>query len=188
MNKIRLQPLPAALRLQRWSTALAALAVPGLALANPSGAAIVAGQVGLATPDANTLVVNQASQNAVINWQQFSVGGNEFVVFNQPNASAAVLNRVVGGMPSEILGNITANGRVFLVNPQGILFGQGSRVDVGSLVASTLNIADADFLAGKYTLTQGTARPGAVTNQGSIHAADGGFVVLAGDSVSNSGL
>ncbi|HSW11375.1 MAG TPA: filamentous hemagglutinin N-terminal domain-containing protein, partial [Solimonas sp.] len=162
--------------------------LPGLAFAGPGGGQVIAGQAGITTPDAHTTVIRQQSQNAVINWQQFSVGSNEFVLFNQPSASAAVLNRVVGGLPSEILGNLSANGRVFLVNPQGVLFGEGARVDVGGLVASTLDIRKQDFMNGRYRFVQGTASPAEVANEGRIKTGPGGFVVLAADRVENSGL
>ncbi len=182
----KLRPLssPALLRFYGLAGALA----PGLALAAPTGGAVVGGQASIGMPGAGNTVVNQTSQNAIINWQQFSVGGNEFVLFNQPSASAAVLNRVVGGLPSEILGNISANGRVFIVNPQGVMFGAGSRVDVGGLVTSTLNIRDQDFMAGRHVFAQGEAAPGSIRNEGRISAGPAGFVVLAADRVENAGL
>jgi len=188
MHMLRHHPLAAALRALRWPLAAAAGALaPGLVLANPSGGQVAAGQATIGNTAANTLTINQASHSAVINWQQFSVDGGEFVVFNQPNASATVLNRVVGGLPSEVLGNLSANGRVFLVNPNGVMFGQGARVDVGGLVASTMNIADSDFMDGRYVFT-GAPAGSRVSNAGQIVARDGGFVVLAGEQVSNSGL
>lgn len=187
MNKpIALHPFAQALLRQRLPAMLASLAVPGLAFASPSGGTVVAGQAGITTPAPGGTVINQTSQSAIINWQQFNIGGNEYVVFNQPNASAAVLNRVIGGNPSEILGNLSANGRVFLINPQGVIFGKGAQVDVGSLVATTMNIADQDFMAGRYVFANGTAAP--VTNAGTLHAANGGFVVLAGDYTANTGV
>ena len=188
MPKTRLHPLAAGLRAMRWPLTLASVLAPGLAAANPAGGQVVAGQATIHTPNAGTLVINQSSHAAAINWQQFSVGSNEYVVFNQPSASAAVLNRVVGGMPSEILGNITANGRVFLVNPNGIAFGKGAQVDVGGLVASTMDIGNDDFLKGRYVFAGAQGGGGKVSNAGVITARDGGFVVLAGEQVSNSGL
>jgi filamentous hemagglutinin family protein len=184
-KKIRLHPISAAVLARRLPYALALLA-PGLALAGPSGGQVVAGQVGISTPNVNTTVINQGSQSAIINWQQFNVGSSEYVTFNQPNASAAVLNRIVGGSASEILGTISANGRVFLINPQGVIFGKSATVDVGSLVATTMNISDHDFLSGRYVFTNGSAAE--VSNAGNIHAANGGFVVLAGDYVNNTGV
>lgn len=186
MTKLRLNPLRAPLVYRRW-LALAPMLTPALALAGPTGGTVIAGQVSIGQPDPLTTLVQQSSQNAVVNWQQFNVGGQELVQFIQPSASAAILNRIVGGSPSEILGNISANGRVFLINTQGVMFGAGSRVDVAGLVASTLDIADADFMSGRYVLA-GNGSGAGVVNQGQISAADGGFVVLAGDSARNSGL
>lgn len=186
MNLLRLDPLRAPLVHRRWLSLLPLLA-PGLAVANPTGGQVIAGQVSIGNPNALTTVVNQSSQTAVINWQQFNVGSQELVQFVQPSASAAILNRIVGGNPSEILGNLSANGRVFLINPQGLMFGAGSRVDVGGLMASTLDIKDSDFLAGRYVFA-GNGSSGSVVNAGRLQAADGGFIVLAGDSSRNTGL
>lgn len=159
--------------------------MPGLVLANPSGGVVVGGDVGFVTPDANTLLINQSTHSAAINWQSFSIQSSEYVIFNQPSASAVVLNRVVGGNPSEILGNLQANGRVFLINPLGVMFGEGAQVDVGGIVASTLDLSPDDFMAGRYVL-RGDSRAG-IANAGNITASDGGFVVLLGDHVSNTG-
>src|SRR6185503_14732571 len=124
---------------------------PMLALANPSGGQVVAGQANITTPSANSLVVKQASQSAIINWQQFSIGKGQYVQFMQPSSSSVVLNRVVGGSPTSILGNLSANGQVFLVNTNGVFFGKGANLDVGGLVASTLDINNNNFLSGNYS-------------------------------------
>ncbi|WP_162932333.1 two-partner secretion domain-containing protein [Solimonas sp. K1W22B-7] len=161
---------------------------PGFAWANPMGGVVVGGAATIANPSANTVRIDQTSSSAIINWQDFSIGSGEFVQFVQPSASAAVLNRVVGGLPSEILGNLSANGRVFIVNPQGVMFGAGSRVDTGSLVATTFDIADQDFLDGNMVFAGDPAAAGSVVNRGEIVSADGGFVVLASGHVSNENL
>src|SRR6185437_14995562 len=96
------------------------------------------------------------------------------------------LNRVLGADPSIIMGNLSSNGKVFLVNPNGILFGPGAQVNVAGLVASTLNISDANFMAGQYKFSG--AGGGVVLNRGSINAADGGYVALLGASVGNQGV
>ena len=113
---------------------------------NPIGAQVVGGQ---ATFNAagNTLTITN-SPGAVINWQSFSIGASEITKFQQQSASSAVLNRVVGADPSSILGQLQSNGKVFLINPNGIVFGQGARIDVAGLVASTAHISTADFAAG----------------------------------------
>lgn len=163
-----------------WSLPLASAAH---AQALPGGGSVVAGSASIAT-GANSLTVTQSSQSAVINWQGFSIGEGNNVAFVQPNSNSVALNRVTGADPSVILGNLSANGKVFLVNANGILFGQGASVNVGGLVASTLDITDADFMGGKYSFA---GSGGAVLNQGSI-TADHGYVSLLGASVSNQGV
>lgn len=167
-------------------SAAALLPLPGLA--NPVGPSVAAGSVSISNPDNQTLLIQQGQTDAIINWQQFSIGSGESVIFNQPSASSAVLNRVTGGLPSEIFGNLSSNGRVFLVNPQGIVFGNTAQVDVGALVASSLEIGDADFLNGNYLFVQGSDSPAGISNAGLIRAADGGFVVLAADRTGNDGV
>jgi len=181
----RPHPLAAPLLRARWALLSASL-LPALAFGNPTGGTVVAGQAAISTAP-NLTTIQQNSASAVINWQQFGIGSGESVQFVQPSASAAVLNRVIGGSPSEILGNLSSNGRVFLINPQGVMFGAGSRVDVGGLVASTLDIKNEDFMAGRYVLT-GTGSTATVGNDGTLTARDGGFVVLAGGKVRNGGL
>ena len=164
---------------------LAGLLAGAAAHANPEGPTVVHGSAQFARPGANALDVT-TSPNAIIHWQGFSIGAGETTRFIQPSASSAVLNRVTGADPSAILGQLLSNGRVFLVNPQGIVFGEGAVVDTAGLVASTLGIADADFLAGRYRFG---AAPGAgnVVNRGRIEAGAGGVFLLA-PSVENSGV
>jgi filamentous hemagglutinin family protein len=119
-------------------TAIGALMpAPRPALAGPTGGSVVAGSAGI-QQSGTTTNINQSSNNAVINWQGFSIGSNETVNFNQPSASSATLNRVIGNETSVINGALNANGNVFIVNPSGVLFGKGAAVNVGGLVASTL--------------------------------------------------
>jgi len=158
---------------------LAAFACNAHAL--PTGGAVSAGSGSIAQNGA-AMTVNQASQNLAINWQSFNIGAAERVTFAQPNASAIALNRVLGSDPSRILGQINANGQVWILNPNGLLFGSSAQVNVGGLVASTLGISDADFLAGRRTFS---GSGGAVTNQGAINA---GYVALLGGQVSNEGV
>jgi filamentous hemagglutinin family protein len=131
-----------------------------------------------------SMVINQSTQNVAINWQSFNIAAGESVQFVQPNSNSVALNRVVGTDPSSILGNLSANGKVFLVNPNGILFGKGASVNVGGLVGSTLGISDQDFMAGRYQFAG--ADTGAIVNQGVI-TADGGYVALVGGNVGNQG-
>src|SRR5450830_339322 len=161
-----------------------ALSFGGNAFALPVGGVVAAGGASISTVAGNT-TINQSTQNAAINWQSFNIASGEAVRFVQPNSNSVVLNRVLGADPSNILGSLTANGKVFLVNPNGILFGKGASVNVGGLVASTLNIADGDFMAGNYKFSG--AGNGTVLNQGSINA-DGGYVALLGANVRNDGV
>lgn len=163
-----------------------ALAFPQSALALPTGEAVVNGSVAVTRPSAQQMVVEQGSDKAIVNWQGFSIGGAEGVAFQQPGAASVILNRVVGGDPSSILGRMTANGKVFLVNPGGVFFAPGASVDVGGLVASTLSISNDDFLAGRYRFAAGGSA-GGISNQGTLRAADGGTVALLGGQVSNDG-
>jgi filamentous hemagglutinin family protein len=187
LSRLQRLPIPAAIA---RSFAIAGLLAPGLAVAGglPGGGTVVAGAATIANPSSSNTVITQTSNAAVINWQQFNIGSGDYVQFIQPSSSSVVLNRVIGGVPSQILGDLSANGRVFLINSSGILFGKGSQIDVGGLVASTMNISNSDFMAGHYVFSGGSGAGSSVVNDGTIHSADGGFVVLAGDYVNNTGL
>lgn len=152
--------------------------------AAPVGGAVAAGGASISTSGTKT-TITQTTQNAAINWQSFGIAGGESVQFMQPNSSSVSLNRVVGPDASGIFGNLSSNGKVFLVNPNGILFGSGASVNVGGLVASTLNISDANFMAGRYSFNG--AGSGEVLNQGTVNA-DGGYVALVAASVANQGV
>src|SRR5579871_1914065 len=154
----------------------------------PSGGVVAAGTATIGAGQGNGLVVKQSTSSAIINWQQFSIGQGDYVQFIQPSSSSVILNRVIGGSPSSILGNLTANGQVFLVNTNGVYFGKTASLDAQGFLASTLDITDANFQAGNYLFDQ-PGTPGAeVNNQGHIQAHAGGYVVLAGDYANNSGI
>ena len=108
---------------------------------------------------ANTTTVNQSTQNLAINWSSFDIASTETVNFIQPNASSIALNRVLGQNPTSILGSLNANGQVFVLNPNGVLFGTTAQVNVGGLVASTLSLSDTDFMAGN-NVSRMPVRPG----------------------------
>ena len=160
-----------------------AVLTPAHAQTVPTGGSVVAGAATVTT-GAGTVTVNQTSQTAVLNWQAFSISQDASVVYVQPNSSSVALNRVVGPDPSIILGSLSANGKLFLINPSGIVFAQGANVNVGGLVASTLDLSDADFMAGQYAFT---GSGGSVINEGTI-TADSGYVALLGGHVDNSGI
>ena len=154
------------------------------AFAAPTGGVIVSGSGGIASAGTTT-TINQATQRISLNWSTFNVGAAETVRFNQPSASALAINRIADVNGSRILGKLQANGQVYLINPHGLIFGAGSQVNVGGLVASTLDIADADLAAGKrHFAGSGTA---GVSNAGTLTAAPGGYVALLGGTVTNTG-
>jgi filamentous hemagglutinin family protein len=179
----------AAFRPKLVSLAVASCFVTNPAFANPTGPTVVHGAA--AIHQAGNLLQVTNTPNAIINWQSFSIGANEITRFIQQSQASAVLNRVVGAGgaidPSVILGALQSNGRVFLINPSGILFGAGAQVDVAGLVASSLNLSNADFLANRLNFT---AVPGAgsVVNQGNINTSSGGGVYLIGSAVTNNGI
>lgn len=134
----------------------------------------------------NSLTIHQATQKLVTNWDTFNIGSNSTVTFNQPNSASVALNRVSGGDPSYIFGHLNANGQVYLLNPLGVVFGAGSQVNVGGLVASSLNLSDSNFLAGNTRfINEGST--GTVSNAGTIQTASGGYVAFMAPRVENTG-
>jgi filamentous hemagglutinin family protein len=153
----------------------------------PQGGSVVGGAATISQPSASTLNINQSTARAIINWNSFSVGQSNIVNFYQPNSSSAALNRVTGASLSTIAGQIHANGQVYLINPNGIALTPSGLVEVGGgFVASSLDIANPDFMAGNMVF-RGTGASGSVSNQGRINVGAGGFVGLFGGSVSNEG-
>ena len=172
-------------RLTAVAAAIACVFAAGQAQANGTDPTVVAGQASFSALGRSLSISN--SPGAIINWQGFSIGAGETTRFIQQNAASSVLNRVIGPDPSSILGTLTSNGRVFLINPGGILFGPDARIDVAGLVASTLNLSNQDFLAGRFNFASNPLA-GKVENQGSITTPSGGSVYLVGSNVSNSGI
>ncbi|NPA40513.1 MAG: filamentous hemagglutinin N-terminal domain-containing protein, partial [Thermodesulfobacteria bacterium] len=170
------------------STLSVSTILAGQAFALPSGGKVVAGKANISQPSSTELLINQLTSKAIINWNKFSVGLSELVKFHQPGRTAVILNRVVGRDPSKILGKIIANGQVFLINPNGIIFGRTAKVDVAGLLATTLNISNKDFMEGNYHFLQNPNIPESwVINQGEIKVSDDGFVMLVAPSVTNEG-
>lgn len=153
-----------------------------LVYAAPNGGSVVAGSATISQNNSNTNVFQQTDK-AIINWNNFSIGKNENVNFIQPNVSSVTLNRVVGNLPSNILGNLTANGNIFLVNQNGILIGNGASIQVGSFLGSTANISNSDFLNNNYLFKDAT---GIVINDGIINAKNGTVTILA-NNITNNG-
>ncbi|MHB1014656.1 MAG: two-partner secretion domain-containing protein [Desulfurivibrionaceae bacterium] len=160
----------------------------GQALANPNGGAVVAGQATIAQTAPAQVTITQSTDKAIINWNSFSIGTGEQTRFVQPSSNSITLNRVTGPDVSQIFGQLTANGRIVLVNPNGVFFGKDSQVDVAALIATSHDIKNDDFMAGRLNFTI-PGRPGAqIINQGKITVQEGGLVALVAPSVQNSGL
>lgn len=129
--------------------------------------------------------INQLSQLGIVDWKSFSVGAGESLNIKQPGADATLVNRVVGADPSRLLGQIHANGRVYLINPNGVLVGRGARIDTAAFIASTLDVADSELLKNS-TLDFSGKSPASVVNLGTIKAADGDAILIA-QVVNNAG-
>lgn len=145
----------------------------------PSGEHVISGSASFNRNVENRLIVRQASDKLITNWDSFDIGSRAQVIFVQPDASSTALNRVTSGTASQILGKLDANGQVLLVNPNGITFGAGAQVSAASIVASTMDIADNDFLQGKLQFQQ-TQPAATIVNQGRLSASNGDVVLLAG--------
>lgn len=159
----------------------------GAALANPEGGTVVGGSADFAY-NGNKLDVYQHTNRAVIDWRSFNIGAMEHTQFHQPGADSLVVNRINDINPSRIDGKLSANGHVVLINPNGVMFGAGSRVDVGSLTATTADITNDDAMAGHMNFTAAGHANGKIVNAGHITARDAGLVTLVAPQVENSGV
>lgn len=182
-----------------WQSKSAAVAIAVMAMslhsssvqAMPEQGKVVAGQGEIARPDDKTMVINQKTDRLALDWQKFNIAKDEKVHFDQNSKSAIAINRVVGDGRSIIDGSLSATGNVFVINPNGVLFGKNNSVDVGGLVASTANVTDEDmrnFTQGKGDLGLQIAagREASVINAGTIKA-EGGLVALHATTVENTG-
>ena len=155
--------------------------------ANPEGGQVVSGSANISA-NGKKLDVYQQSDRAVIDWRSFDIQIDEHTQFHQPSSSATALNRVNSADPSHILGQLSANGNVILVNPNGVFFGSGSKVDVNGLIATTSDITNADFMAGNMRFNIPGNPNAAVVNAGNISAKDAGLVALVAPNVANHGV
>ena len=170
------------------SVAMLASAAAGFAVAGPNGGTVVGGSATIQGQGSAAVTINQSSQNAIINWQTFNIGHGETTTFNQPNSASTALNRVIGGQgPSFLDGTLTANGRVFIVNGDGILFGAHSSINTAGFLATTNDIRNEDFMAGKYNFNIPGLPNASIVNLGTITATSGGFAALVAPGVRNSG-
>jgi len=156
--------------------------------ANPEGGMVTNGAATISQSPGNT-VINQGSDKAIIEWQKFNIDSGEKTQFVQPNSNSVALNRVnATNGASQIYGTLTANGKIILINQAGIHFGPGSVVDVGGIIASTTDISNENFLAGKYIFDRPSPYDSSIINEGTIKTADYGLAVIVGKSVVNSGV
>lgn len=168
-------------------TGILGVALPVVALANPQGGVVSQGSASIVDAG-KKLDVYQQTNKAVIDWRSFNIEADEHTQFHQPSAGAIALNRVNSADPSHILGKFTANGNIILINPNGVFFGKGAKVDVNGLIASTSDIADKDFMAGNLAFTR-PGKPGArIVNEGHITAGEAGLVGLVAPQVENHGI
>lgn len=181
---------------KRWtrllcSTALASgllLAASPRADANPDGGQVVGGAATISQAPGTT-TIDQSSNKAVIDWKSFSIAKGELTKFNQPGADAIALNRVRGGQRSDIFGRLEANGQVWLVNPNGVLIGPDARINVGGFLATTADILNTDFMAGRYDFSIPSPNPdAAIVNQGTISVKESGLAALVAPHVRNEGV
>ena len=183
------QTLPQLSRRKLYAAMLVAsqCVVAGQLWAAPEGGVVVGGEGVITQAGVNTMI-HQATERMAIDWRSFDVAANERVEFVQPSSSSIALNRVLSNRGSEILGRIDANGQVMLVNPNGVVFGKNSIVNVGGMIASGLSIDPTSFINGDFALDSIDGAEGKVINYGIINAATGGSVTLVGEQVQNDGV
>ena len=182
------EPLPRRHRILCGLLAAVQLLIPSLTLALPTDGRVAGGGATLQSTS-KSITIQQTTDKAILNWKSFSIAADEAVHFRQPSADSIALNRVIGGDPSVIFGRLQANGRIFLLNPNGILFGAGAQLNVGGLLASTLHTRDEEFMAGRYLFAQDPLKGlKTVVNQGTLQVSEHGFVILAAPAVSNEGI
>ncbi|MGE8163968.1 filamentous hemagglutinin N-terminal domain-containing protein [Paraburkholderia sp. NPDC080076] len=170
---------------------MAALGCANTAWAVDGG--VVAAGAGAIKTQGNKTTISQSSDKMIVNWKNFNIGKEQSVIVNQPGATSAVLNRVTTADATQIDGVLKANGRVFVVNPAGVVFGKSAKVDVGSLVASTLDVTDQQFMDGGKLGLNGSRNinlfsrggEGKVTNNGQLTAQES--VILLGTQAANYG-
>ncbi|MDY0238805.1 MAG: filamentous hemagglutinin N-terminal domain-containing protein, partial [Campylobacterales bacterium] len=155
-----------------------------ISFAAPTGGVVTSGVANISQSGSVTNIT-QSTSKAAINWQKFSVGAHETVNFKQPDVNSITLNRVIGNERSVINGALNANGQVWLLNSNGVLFGKGARINTAGLLATTKNITDADFMAGKYNFKGDSTA--SVINLGEIDISNSGYATLLANSVTNEG-
>ena len=157
-------------------------------LALPQDAIVKAGSVQFEQPFASRLNVIQNTEKAIIDWRSFNIAGDEHTDFQMPSSTSINLSRVIGNDPSNIFGKLSSNGRLMLINPNGILFGRDSRVDVNGLVASTIDIRNENFLSGNYSFNISPEFNRSIVNRGEINVIEGGMLAFVAPGIESSGI
>ena len=155
-----------------------------IASAAPSGGTVTSGIANI-SQSGNVTNINQSTQKASINWNNFSIASNETVNFNQSNVNSVTLNRVIGNEKSIIDGALNANGQVWILNSNGILFNKSAKINTAGLLATTAQLSDKDFQDGNYNFKNSSKN--SVINLGTIEVANSGYVVLSSNEVKNPG-
>ncbi len=160
---------------------------PSMVFALPTDPTVQSGSVTIDTVSPEKMNIYQSTHKAIIDWNGFSIDTNEHVDF-QLSQGGVTLNRITGNDPSQILGKLTSNGDLWVVNPNGIFFGNNAQVDVRGLVATTSNITNSNFLNDNYNFDIPSSFSNSIVNQGTITAAEGGLVALVAPGVQNLGV
>ena len=160
---------------------------PSMVYALPAGGTVQAGSATIDSSSSQIMTIYQTTDKAIIDWQTFDIESAEHVDF-QLSQGGVTLNRVTGNDPSNIFGKLTSNGDLWLINPNGILFGNSAQVDVHGLIATTSDISNTDFMNGNYNFSIPSSLASTVVNQGSITAAEGGLIALVAPGVQNMGI
>jgi filamentous hemagglutinin family protein len=170
-------------------TVFVSVLMVGTASANPQNGMVVGGNAPIRQTSPSDVRNEQMSNNPIVSWQSFSIWDVQGTIFQQPSRAPIVLNRVTGVDPSVILGRLTADRQIVLVNPKRILFGPDSPVGTRSLIATTANIRNEHFQDGSYSVAMPSSRPTAtMVNQAGINVTEGGLAALVAPGRANSGV
>ncbi|MCC5871998.1 MAG: filamentous hemagglutinin N-terminal domain-containing protein, partial [Gammaproteobacteria bacterium] len=167
---------------------LACWLAPAYASGLPQGGTITHGQGSISKPSATQMQIDQFSQRMAADFYSFDIAKDHGVNISQPGMESLFVGRITGESATQIFGTLTADGQVMLLNPRGVVFGEGSRVDTASLMASTLNVDVDRVMEGMLELEFSADIAGKIINRGTLTAATGGSVTLLGDEVINEGL
>ncbi len=159
-----------------------------ITFALPQDGTVQSGDVKINQIDPKRLDINQSSDKAIIDWQSFNIAEDEHTHFQLPSNNSINLSRVTGGQRSDIFGKLSSNGQLMLVNPNGVVFGQNSRIDVHGLVATTSNIRNEDFLANRFHFNIPGNPSAMIVNRGTINIGNAGLLAFVAPGVQNYGI